>query len=89
MQGAGKVSVTLTDDMVRDLRAAVAAGDYGSTSEALRDAVRSWQRRRAEADERLSQLRARAARSLSDPRPSLGEAEITARLDALLDGDAI
>ncbi len=44
MQNAEKISVTMTPDMLRILRESVAAGEYASTSEALRDAVRLWQR---------------------------------------------
>jgi len=88
MHSAEKISITLPPDMLRDIRAAVAAGDYATTSEALRDAVRAWQRQRGEDAERLAALRARAQRSLADPRASLGEAEVMARLDALLDLDA-
>lgn len=89
MQSAEKISITLPPDMLRDIRAAVDAGDYASTSEALRDAVRSWQRQRSEDAERLAVLRARAQRALADPRPSLTEAEVLARLDALFDSDPL
>ena len=88
MQNAEKISITLPPNMLHDIRAAVAAGDYASTSEALRDAVRFWQRQRGEDAERLATLRARAQRSLADPRPSLTEAEVFAQLDALLDSAA-
>jgi len=87
MHNAEKISITLPPDMLRELRAAVAAGDYASTSEALRDAVRTWQRGRSEDAERLTALRGRAQRSLADPRPSLTEEEVTKRLEALLDND--
>ena len=87
MQTAEKISITLPPEMLREIRAAVAAGDYASTSEALRDAVRGWQRRRSEDAERLAALRARVRQSLDDPRPSLTEAEVMARVGALLDGD--
>lgn len=83
MQSAEKISITLPPDMLRLLREAVAAGEYASTSEALRDAVRSWQRQRLEDAERLASLRARAQASLADRRASLTEAEADARLEAL------
>jgi antitoxin ParD1/3/4 len=75
--------------MLRDLRSAGAAGEYASTSEALRDAVRGWQRNRHEDAERLAGLRARAHRSLADPSPSLTVAEVAARPDGLSDDDVI
>ena len=56
---AEKLSVTLTAAMVRDLEASVAAGDFASTSEALRDAVRMWRDAREERAEGLAEIRAR------------------------------
>ncbi len=90
MQPAEKISITLPPDMLRTIRDAVAAGEYGSTSEVLRDAIRTWQRQRLEDAERLAALRARATASLADPAPSLTEADLDARLDRLFaraDGD--
>ena len=86
MQSAEKISINLPPDMLllRLIREAVAAGEYASTSEALRDAVRAWQRQRLEDAERLAALRARAQASLAEPAPSLSEAEADARLAALL-----
>ena len=55
-----KISITLPPEMLRQLRDAVAEGEYASTSEALRDAVRAWHRQRLEDTERLAALRARA-----------------------------
>ena len=40
MQNAEKISITMTPDMLRAIRESVEAGEYASTSEALRDAVR-------------------------------------------------
>lgn len=71
MPNAEKVSVTMTPDMMRALRESVESGEFATTSEAMRDAVRVWQRQRLEFAERLEALRARVQRSVSDPRPSL------------------
>ena len=83
MQTAEKISITLPPDMLRLIREAVEGGEYASTSEALRDAVRTWHRQRLEDAERLAALRARAQASLADPAPSLTEAEADARLATL------
>jgi antitoxin ParD1/3/4 len=83
MQSAEKISITMTSEMLRAIRESVEAGEYASTSEALRDAVRVWQRVRLEDAERLAALRARVRRSLDDPRPDLDEAEVEARLNQL------
>ena len=69
--------------MLRAIRESVESGEYGSTSEAVRDAVRLWQRERREYEERLAAIRARIRRSLDDPRPDLEESEVDARLNAL------
>jgi antitoxin ParD1/3/4 len=86
MHNAEKISVTMTPDMLRAVRESVAAGEYASTSEALRDAVRLWQRERLEHAERIAAIRSRVRRSFDDPRPDLTGAEVDARLQALFDG---
>jgi antitoxin ParD1/3/4 len=83
MQSAEKISITMTSEMMRDIRKSVAAGDYASTSEAMRDAVRIWQRERQEQAERLNAIRSRVRRSLDDPRPDLTGEEVDARLNAI------
>ncbi|WP_206615616.1 ribbon-helix-helix domain-containing protein [Solirhodobacter olei] len=81
MQIAQKVSITVTPDMMQALRDSVNSGEFATTSEAMRDALRVWRRQRLEDAERLEALRARVRRSLEDPRPSLtadeAEAEMT------------
>lgn len=84
MQAAEKISITMTSEQLRAVRESVAAGEYASTSEVLRDAVRLWQRRRQEDAERLEGIRARIRRSLDDPRPDLTGDEVQANLDALI-----
>lgn len=80
MAAAEKLSVTLTKEMVQDLEASVAAGDFASTSEALRDAVRLWRRDRQEREERLAAIRAKLKASSDDPRPPLTADEVYERL---------
>lgn len=83
MQNAEKISITMTPEMMQVIRASVASGEYASTSEALRDAVRIWQRDRQEHAERLDAIRQRVKSSVDDPRPSVSEAEVQKRLQAL------
>ena len=78
-----ELTVTVTSEMGRELRASVGMGEYGSTSEAVRDALRLWKRKREEHVERLADIRARIRRSLDDPRPSLTTEDVDAELDAL------
>ena len=56
---------------------------YASTSEALRDAVRIWQRQRSENAERLTAIKTRVRRSLEDPRPGVPLDEAFDRIEEL------
>jgi antitoxin ParD1/3/4 len=84
MQTAEKVSITMTPEMLRVIRETVDAGEYASTSEVVRDAMRMWQRDRQEHAERLNAIRSRIRHSFEDPRPDLGEDEANAALEAVL-----
>lgn len=77
---AEKISITLTDHMVRDVKEAVRTGEFASTSEVMRDAVRVWRRQRLEDVERLETIRARVRRAIDDPRPDLDEDDIDRKL---------
>ena len=83
MQNAEKISITITSDMLRAIRESVEAGEYASTSEALRDAVRVWQRQRSENAERLTAIKTRVRRSLEDPRPGVPLDEAFDRIEKL------
>lgn len=76
MQTAEKISITMPPEMMRLIRESVEAGEFASTSEAMRDAVRVWQRQRLEDAERLQAIRERVNRSLGDPRPDLSHADV-------------
>ena len=58
MSKVEKVSIALTPELMDAVRVAVESGDYASTSEAIRDAVRDWNRRREERAAKLADLRA-------------------------------
>jgi antitoxin ParD1/3/4 len=83
MQNAEKISITMSPDMLRVIRESVEAGEYASTSEVLRDAVRIWQRQRIEDAERLTAIRTRVRRSLDDPRRSIPIDEAFDRIEKL------
>lgn len=82
MQTAEKISITMTPEMMRVVRASVEAGEYASASEVFRDAIRVWQREREERAERLEVLRARARRSIDNPRPVVSPDEMDDRISA-------
>jgi antitoxin ParD1/3/4 len=52
-----KVSVALTGEQLTALKAAVETGEYATTSEAIREALREWQWKRELRGEDLRRLR--------------------------------
>lgn len=80
---AEKISITMSSNMLRAIRESVESGEYASASEAMRDAVRVWQRQRLEEAERLEAIRARIRRSIDDPRPSMTQKQAEAHFKAL------
>ncbi|MFN3687476.1 type II toxin-antitoxin system ParD family antitoxin [Salinarimonas sp.] len=88
MQRPDKISVTMPPDMMRAVRESVESGEYASTNDAVRDAVRVWQRERAQRATRLDAIKDRVHRSISDPRRDVSDEEFDARLKALIGEDA-
>lgn len=78
-----KLSITLPSEMVDAIKSRVEAGSHASTSEVIREAMRTWLRLEEEHEKRLEGLRARVKHSLEDPRPNLTGQQVRARLDAL------
>lgn len=64
---AEKLSITLPADMAQTIRAAVSAGGYASNSEVIREAMRLWQERRADREQRLADVRAKIQEAIDDP----------------------
>jgi antitoxin ParD1/3/4 len=52
-----KVSIALTAEQLNALKAAVDAGEYATTSEIVREAIRDWQFRRGLRQEDILRLR--------------------------------
>jgi len=57
MGSVEKVSVALTNEQISALKAAVDAGEYATTSEIVREAVRDWQLKRELRHEDIKRLR--------------------------------
>lgn len=57
MSNVQKVSVALTPEMLVMLKEAVESGEYTSTSEVIRDALRGWKARRALHEMDIEELR--------------------------------
>ena len=82
-----KLSIALPHDMVEAIREAVESGDYATTSEVIRDAVRDWHlKRRVEAMD-LEDLRQLVQEGI-DSGPSIPAEEVFARLKARFDAAA-
>lgn len=57
MANVEKVSVALTADMATMVKDAVASGEYASSSEVVREALRDWKTKRASAQHQIDELR--------------------------------
>ena len=57
MPNVEKMSIALTPEMAAAVRAVVANGEYVSSSEVVREALRDWQLRRALQQKELEELR--------------------------------
>jgi antitoxin ParD1/3/4 len=61
-----KITISLPEEMLAEIKAAVEAGEFTNTSEAIRDALRHWRRARtviALNDEELKELVAEGRKS--------------------------
>jgi antitoxin ParD1/3/4 len=47
MGAVQKLSIAVTEQQAREIEAAIESGDYSTTSEVVRDALRAWKRERA------------------------------------------
>lgn len=88
MAGVEKMTIALTPEMAGFVRNAVEAGDYASTSEAIREAVREWKERRdllGYTIEELRDLVREGDRSGPSSRASMADvkAEARRRLEAV------
>ena len=52
-----KVSIALTEEQIESLKAAVDTGEYATTSEAVREAIRDWQLKRELRQKEIDRLR--------------------------------
>lgn len=64
---AEKLSISLPADMAQSIRSAVSTGAYSSNSEVIREAMRLWQDRRSEREQRLDSIRAKLHEAALDP----------------------
>ncbi len=57
MPDVQKISIAVTGEQIVAMKAAVETGEYATTSEIIREAIRDWQFKRALRQEDLRQLR--------------------------------
>jgi antitoxin ParD1/3/4 len=80
VQNVEKLSITLPREMARVIREKVAAGEYASNSEMIREALRLLQAEDAIRAEKLAALRQKINRSIAAGGPSLEADEVFERL---------
>ena len=61
-----RLTITMPSDMAAAIKDAVEDGDYASTSEVIREALRDWRTKRAHQFQELSSLRADVEKGMAD-----------------------
>lgn len=61
-----RMTITMPADMAAVIKAAVDGGDYASTSEVIREAMREWKLRRAVQSQEFAALQADLQQGLAD-----------------------
>lgn len=78
-----RITVTMPTEMAATLRQAVAGGQYASTSEVVREALRDWTRQQDSELRQLDAFRA-AIRAGLDSGPSIPAEDVYAELHAMI-----
>ena len=81
MSAVERMTITMPAELAETLRQTVAGGEYASTSEVVREALRDWTRRRDVERQDLEALRA-AIRAGLDSGPGLPADQVFAELRA-------
>jgi antitoxin ParD1/3/4 len=81
MTTAEKISIALPPEMVAIVRGAVATGEYASSSEVVRDALRDWTHKRSLRQQGVAELRATWQEALNDKRSGVAADEVLDRLE--------
>jgi antitoxin ParD1/3/4 len=83
MSAVERLSITLPTEMASTLRRTIEGGQYASTSEIIREALREWTRKR---DEELGDLEAlrRAVRIGDESGPGISSEEVFAELRQMI-----
>jgi antitoxin ParD1/3/4 len=76
-----KISIALPAEMVAQLREAVESGEYASSSEVVRDALREWTQKRNLHQQGLKELRRVWKQAMRDESPGVAPKEVLSRLE--------
>jgi antitoxin ParD1/3/4 len=71
-----KISIALPPEMIAILREAVETGEYTSSSEVVRDALREWTQTRSQRQRDLDELRKLWRQALEDKTPGVPVDEV-------------
>ena len=82
MTTAEKISIALPPEMVAIVRGAVATGEYASSSEVVRDALRDWTHKRSLRQQGVVELRQVWQEAMRDKRPGSDAEDVLDRLEA-------
>jgi len=66
MSSIERITVTLTSEIADTVRQAVKGGDYASSSEIIREALRDWKKKRLLQEHATMELRAEIKEGLAD-----------------------
>ncbi len=66
MASIERMTITVPEEMATAIKSAVDEGDYASTSEVVRDALRDWKTKRLERTRALLDLRSDIGKGLAD-----------------------
>lgn len=81
MSSIEKISIALPLEMVSAVRDAVEAGEYASSSEVVRDALREWSYKRDLRRQGIEELRRVWTQALEDESPGVDPAGVLDRLE--------
>lgn len=80
MPSVEKISIALPPEMVSRVREAVESGEYASSSEVVREALRDWSRKRLPQANSIDDLRRIWKEAIADDSPGLDPEPVFARL---------
>ncbi len=76
-----KISIALPPEMVAIIRGAVDTGEYASSSEVVRDALRDWTHKRSLRQQGIVELRQLWQEALRDKTPGVSADDVLDRLE--------